>query len=70
MRALSDQWWKLPAAGLAIVAAFAVVTSITGELGSQIVWFIAMIILAIGVTLTVTGVVIAARRALRRRHDA
>lgn len=66
----SDQWWKFLIAGVGVIIAFAVVTSIIGDLGGETQWIVAMVALAIGVTLTATGLVLALVSVSRKRASA
>ena len=62
----SRHWWKFLTAGVVVIATFVVVTSIIGDLGTETRWMAAMGLLASGVTLSATGVVLALVGASRR----
>ena len=59
----SQHGWKLVAGGAGIVGAVVVITTATGELGSESAWALMMGLLIIGVLLVVGGIgTIAAHR--------
>ena len=58
---LADGWWRFLVAGVALLAGFIVVTSITGEVSESLWWpVMGWFVTAIG--LTVTGVLLGLRR--------
>jgi hypothetical protein len=58
---LADGWWRFLVAGVALLAGFIVVTSITGEV-SEALWWPVMAWLVISIGLTVTGALLGLRR--------
>lgn len=58
---LADGWWRYLVAGVALLAGFVVVTTITGEV-SESLWLPAMAWLVTAIGLTMTGALLGLRR--------